>query len=348
MPEKGLTIEQRLAAVLTQPEPVQQGVAAPQVAQERAPEVVQPEAAAEPVAAPQAAQETEPAAAEEEAATWFPERLEDIAEAGGWDVADLYKVRLKVTGPDGKPAEVTLGEWKDSYQQSAQLDAIRRAERESHERAEAARKQTLDALQQRSVEIQGLVTAAEQRLLARFNAVDWDRLRTTDPAEWTARRTELGEEYQALQGIKQQAMQAAQQQYQQESAKQAEQWQQYLREQENRVRAMIPEFQDPEKASAAKAATVDWMRKSGWSDIEIGMVSHSANLVKLVRDHMKLASADTSAKKVQASPKKFLRPGVSPQRKSAEAEAYQAARARLRKSGSMKDTVDVFKRILGG
>jgi uncharacterized phage-like protein YoqJ len=263
-------------------------------------------------------------------------------------VADLYKVKIKVNGPDGKPAEVSLGEWKDAYQQSSQLDAIRRAERESHERAEATRKQTLDDLARKTVEINGLTDAAMQRLLNKYQGVNWDQLRALDPAEWAAKRAEMQEEYNQLQTIRQQALGAAQTQWQQQQAEQAESYQKYLREQADQVKSLIPEFADPEKVPELQKATVNWMRSAGYTDFEIGMVSHSAKLVKLVRDQIKLSSVDTAAKKVPVQPKKFLKPGVAQQRGSKDADAYKAARSKLRKSGKLDDATAVFKRILGG
>lgn len=346
MAEQAATIEQRLAAALNPaPEAPPQAPAAPQGA---------PEPQAEPDYQPTTAgavegEETAPAqAAEDEAAGWFPERLEDIAEAGGWPVADLYKIKIKVNGPDGKPAEVSIGEWKDAYQQSSQLEAIRRAERESHERAEQVRQQAITQLQQRAAEIDTLTTAAEQRLLAKWQSTNWDQLRALDPAEWAAKRAEFMEEAQQLQGIKQQAYGSLQQQWQQQQAEQAGKYQGFLREQAEEAKALIPEFADAEKVSAVQRETIDWMKGRNYSDFEIGMVSHSAKLLKLVRDGMKLEKAGTESKKVVTAPKKFLKPGAAQQKGSKEADAYQAARSRLRKSGKTDDAAQVFKRMFGG
>src|SRR5512139_794219 len=213
MAEQAPTIEQRLGAILNPTPP------APEKAPVAAPAPTQPEPQPEPEPSSAGAVEGDEAAEPEASAPeWFPERLEDIAEAGGWNVADLYKVKIKVNDPSGKPVEVSLGEWKDAYQQSSQLDAVRRAEREAHERAEAARKQALERISQQAVEVQALTQAAEQRLLAKYQSVNWDQLRALDPAEWAAKRSELVEEYNQLNAIKQNAAQAAQQQWQQSMA----------------------------------------------------------------------------------------------------------------------------------
>jgi len=341
--EKAPSIEDRLNAVLN---PV------PEKAAEAPPAAPAPEAEADYQPVTAGALEGDetpppaPAAEGDEPAGWMPERLEDIAEAGGWDIADLYKIKIKVNGPDGKPAEVSLGEWKDAYQQSSQLDAVRRSEREAHERAEQTRQQALEDLARKTVEINGLTDAAMQQLLTKYQSVNWDQLRALDPAEWAARRAEMQEEYGRLQGIRQQALNTAQAQMQQQQAEQAESYQKYLREQADQIKTLVPEFGDPEKVSEVQRATVQWMKSHGYSDFEVGMVSHSARLVKLVRDQIN--AGNTEAKKIPVAPKKFLRPGVAQQRGSKEAEAYKSARSKLRKSGKLDDATAVFKRILGG
>jgi hypothetical protein len=349
MAEQAVSIEQRLAAVLNPPaETPEKAPAAPQAAPEPQAEAEYQPSSAGAVEGEEATPVEGAEAPAAEAPGWFPERLEDIAEAGGWDVADLYKVRVKVNGPDGKPVEVSIGEWKDAYQQSAQLDAIRRAEREAHERAEHMRQQTLSQVQQQAAEIQTLTQAAEQRLFAKWQGVNWDQLRALDPAEWAAKRAEFTEEAQHLNTIKQQAFSNLQQQWQQQQAEQAGKYQQFLREQADEAKALIPEFSDTEKVPEVQRETLDWMKGRQYSDFEIGMVSHSAKLLRLVRNEMKLSKAGTEAKKVVNTPKKFLKPGAAQQKGSKEADAYQAARSRLRKSGKTDDAAAVFKRMFGG
>ena len=47
---------------------------------------------------------------------------------------------------------------------------------------ESERTQVAEAYQQRLQQIQGLGQMLEQKLMADFQSVDWDRLRVTDPA----------------------------------------------------------------------------------------------------------------------------------------------------------------------
>ena len=345
MAEKAaLSIEQRLAAVLSPPPSApEKAPEQPVQATQPAPERAEPEPALVAAEAPADAQE----AAGEDISQWMPERLEEIAEAGGWDVADLYRIKVKVNGPDGKPAEVSLGEWKDAYQESAQLASIRRAEKEAHERAEAARKQALDDYTRRTSELQGIAQAAEQHLMARFNSINWDGLRMTDPAEWAAKRAEFGEEYSRLTGLKQRAMAAMQQQQEQFRSEQDREYQKYLREQDEALRRFIPELADAEKASKIKGELVDYMAAEGYSELEQKMVANSARLISLVRTDMRLKQADTAAKKVETSPKRFLKPGAAQPRASKEVEAYKAARTALRRNpNSTTAAAEVLKRFL--
>jgi hypothetical protein len=350
MAEQAPTIEQRLGAILNPaPAPAEKATAAPQAAPaQEADDDYKPSTAGALEGDQAAPDEPAEAAGGEGPATWMPERLEDIAEAGGWDIADLYKIKIKVNGPDGRPVEVPIGEWKDSYQQSAQLDAIRRAERESHERAEAERQKAFGELSQRTVEIQGLAEAAMSRLMSKYQGTNWEQLRVLDPAEWSAKRAEMQEEFSHIQNIRQQSLNALVGQWQQQQAEQAKNYEKYLVDQDSEARRLIPELNDAEKAPQWKNSMVKWMRSNGFNDYEMTAVSNSAKLLDAVRTKMSLASAGTDAKKVSPSPKKFLRPGVAQQRGSKEAEAYKSARGKLRKSGSLNDATEVFKRILGG
>lgn len=346
MPDPKPSIEQRLAAALNpQPEPEKaEPKAAPQAA-ERAPEPAVEEG---PVPTSAGVDEGEEAAPEaQEAPGWFPERLEDIAEAGGWDVADLYKVRVKVTNADGKLAEVSLGEWKDAYQQSTQLAALKETEKRRGEELIAQRQQAINSINQRAIELDALTKAAESRLVGGYNAIDWNALRQHDPAEWAAKRAEFVEAANGLASVKQQAMAQVQAQMQQLQAEQAEQYQQYIAGQLQEARDLIPEMAAPERVPVVQQETVQWLKSHKYSEFEIGLVSQSAKLLKLVRDKMALSKADTDSKKVTAAPKKFLKPGTAAPAQSKQAEAYKAARSKLRKSGKLEDAAALF-RSLGG
>lgn len=349
MAEPKPSIEDRLSSILNpQPEPAKKVAEKP-----AAPPVVEPEPEVQEAAAAssEGAVEGADAVAEEadaESSTWFPERLEDLAEAGGWDVADLYKVKVKVSGPDGKPVEVPLGEWKDSYQQSAQLTALRQAEKAKTEEMFRERQKATEDLQHRLVEMNGLLQAAESTLVGNFQSIDWNTLRQTDPAEWAAKRSEFMDAAQGLAAIKQRAIQGAAQAVEQYQAEQANQYQQYLSEQLREASNLLPEFTDPLKVKQVQTETVGWLKESGYSDFEIALVSQSARLLKLVRDKMKVTSANTEAKKVVNAPKKFIRPGAAQPKGAKEAEAYKTDRTKLRKTGKVEDAAKVFKRMFGG
>ena len=343
------SIEQRLAAALNpqpaaEPEKAPKAAPAPQAA-EPAPAPVEADDYTPSVAGVVEGEEAEPEAAD--GPSWFPERLEDIAEAGGWNVADLYKVLIKVNGPDGRPTEVSLGEWKDSYQQSAHLAALKETEKRRSEELIEQRSKAIEAVNQRAVELDALIKAGESRLVGNYNSIDWNTLRATDPAEWAAKRSEFLEAAQQLQAVKAHATQQVQAQMTQLQAEQAEQYRQYLSGQLEEARNLIPEMAVPEKVPVVQQETVNWLRSNKYSDFEIGLVSQSAKLLKLVRDKMTLSKADTEAKKVVAPAKKFLKPGTAAPATSKQAETYKAARAKLRKSGKVEDAAALFK-ALGG
>ena len=115
------SVEDRLAAFFSSTDEPEQQAAPERQAQPEPPVQAQPEPEQAPIEA-----SAEPAEATDEVA--LPQDLDELAAAWGVDVAKLYDIQVPITDASGRPTKVKLGEWKDSYQESAKLRELRTAE----------------------------------------------------------------------------------------------------------------------------------------------------------------------------------------------------------------------------
>jgi hypothetical protein len=333
------SVEERLAAFFAQtdePEREPAVAAAPAPAPEP-----EPELPAEPVAQVEGAD----VVADTEPATELPQDLEELAAAWNVDVARLYDIKVPITDADGKPVKVKLGEWKDGYQESAKLQALRQAEQARLQAVQEAQNQRLAVIHQRAVEMDAVVKNAEERLLSRAAAINWNALREADPAEWTAKRVELQEEAAQIQKLKADAMQHAQAAFAQQAQQQEQAFEQVKAYHRDLVRTLVPDFADPEKGMAKGKALMQHMLALGFTEADTKQV-WDARLVKLLDDSYTLQQLRTSKavadKKVETAPKRFVKPGV-PRAANAGAQAsYKQARTQLRKSGKLEDAIKLF------
>ena len=105
-------------------------------------------------------------------------------------------VNLKV---NGKTEQVSL---KDAISQTQYYKANeQKAQTLAEERKafDSERQQVSENFQQQMNQVQGLGLMLEKKLQADYQAIDWDRLRVSDPAEWTAKQHEFQKAQQELQ-----------------------------------------------------------------------------------------------------------------------------------------------------
>ena len=191
---------------------------------------------------------------------------------------DEIMVSLKVNG------EVEQVSLKDAIGQTQyKLANERKATALAEERKtfESERTQVAEAYQQRLQQIQGLGQMLEQKLMAEFQSVDWDRLRVTDPAEWSAKQQEFQMRQQELnqagQALGQQMRQAQEQMEQQEAQERA----QILQSERSLMLDSVPEWRDEEKMRGDLKEIVEYAQSVGFSDDELRDVVYNRHLQTL-------------------------------------------------------------------
>lgn len=276
--------------------------------------------------------------------------LSDLASHLGIEMGDLYSLSIPVTTADGERTEVSLSEWKDSYQHSQRAERASREAQELRETLEAEKQRLTDEFERQQHEAASYLNAAERQLMADFERVNWDELQANDPARWAAQRQAFAERKQELAGIRQNAAQG----YDQRKAQMAEVYQQELSQlverEQNAMLAAIPEWGSEEKRGAEQAKLREYLLDAGYSGEEIDQAyDHRAVVMArkamLFDESQKQASAAT--KKVVKIGKNVLKPGAKQSKAETKQNQESAMRARLRKSGHVDDAAALIQHRLG-
>ena len=335
------SINDRLSAFLEEPKeaPPQAAAEAPQVAEyEDA-----PDDAAQAQAAPEAATE----ATEDDSEAVEIGTLQDLAEHLQIDVADLYNIRLPVTGPDGRQ-EVSLGEWKDGYQEVAKVKKLESEVAQQRQQFEQERAQVQELLYRQSVEAQALIESAENALLQDFQRVDWNTLRMQNPAEWAAKQTEFQQRQQQVQSAKADAARRYMELQQRQQEETQGRMQEILARESQLLTERIPEWRDETKATTEKTKLREYLAQAGFAPDEISSIADS-RAIAITRkawlfDQMQ-AKAGVQKSKVIKIGKKVLKPG-SRESVTPAAENVAALRKTLRKTGSHRDAAKLISQLL--
>jgi len=188
-------------------------------------------------------------------------------------------VKLKV---NGKEQAIDLKEAISQTQYSKANEEKARTIAEQKKTFESERAQVAEAFTQRLEHVQGLGQMLEQKLMAEYQSVDWDRLRVTDPAEWTAKQVEFQRTQQELQ----QAGQAVGQQLryaQEQQGQQEQQWRQQTLQQERAAMLdAIPEWQDESKMKGDLTEIVEYAKGAGFSEEELQDVVFNRHVQKTI------------------------------------------------------------------
>lgn len=363
MAEAQASIEERIAASLAPEEPAEMPAEQPAEVPAEAPIEA---AEAEPVEAEGPGEvegddvETESAAAADEADAGSADSpaeaevtlssLSDLADHLGIEMGELYSLSIPVTGADGERNEVSLSEWKDSYQHSQRAERASREAQELRETLEAEKERLTEEFERQQHEAAQYLNAAERQLMADFERINWDELQANDPARWAAQRQAFMERKQELAGIRQNAAQA----YDQRKAQMAEAHQQELSQlverEQNAMLAAIPEWGSEETRNAEQAKLRDYLLDAGYSGEEVDQ-AYDHRAIVMARKAMlwdqSQKQASVATKKVVKIGHKVLKPGAKQSKAETKQNQEAAMKSRLRKSGSVDDAAELIRHRLG-
>jgi len=289
----------------------------------------------------EASSESQEAETEEEQIQF--ETLSQFADALDMPFDDFLgniKTTVKVAGAE---RDVTLSELRDGYQMEADYRRKTSELAEQRKAFDAERENLNTELNKQFTEAQQLTGILEQSLLAEFNAVDWNSLRQSDPAEFAAKKQEFNDRNAQIQQARGQINDEVRAQYEQQQDEQKEKYKQILEDEKEKLVSVIPDFGNEEKARVLTANIKDYLNSQGFNDNEIGQIYDHRHLV-LIRDAMAYRDLKTRQPEVKnkvVNAPKLQKPG-SGQKPSGE-KVRQQLRARLKKSGRIEDAAALIK-----
>lgn len=258
------------------------------------------------------------------------------AESGETEENPVYTIKV-----DGKDVEVTLSELKNGYQRQAdytrktmEVAETRKTANAEADKARAERAEYANKLQDMRGKLESALQTQQE--------TNWEQLLQTDPVEYLKQR-HLAEARQAQlhQVMAEQGKVNAQLQAEAETAMRS-----HLETQQQELLAKLPEWKDPAKAKADKAAIRDYLLDAGYSKDAIDGIRNANDVtiaLKAMRYDEIMRKANAAAKKVEAAPTKVVKPGVgTPPAFDKRTSAYQ----RFAKTGNPRDAAALFAGLI--
>ena len=209
-------------------------------------------------------------------------------------------VKLKVNGEE---QAVDLKEAIAGTQYSKANEEKARTIAEERKTFESERAQVAEAFKQQLQQVQGLGEMLQKKLQADFQSIDWDRLRVTDPAEWSAKQYEFQQRNQELQQAGQRLGEQMRAQQEQVAQQEAQERAEILKVERAAMIESIPEWSSEDKMKGDLQEIVEYAKGAGFSDEELQDVVFNRH-VQVLRKAMMFDKGQTVAeKKVKKAPK---------------------------------------------
>jgi hypothetical protein len=263
--------------------------------------------------------------------------LVDDTQEGVSETPGTYTIKV-----DGKDVEVTLDELQAGY--SRQADYTRKSQVLAEQRKKA--EEELAATQQerqRYVSQLEQFTAQADSKLDELKSTDWTRLKEEDPTEYMLKR----DQYRELQENKRTVEEEQKNlQYKSQQEQQAK-WQEELVRQQEIMAQRLPEWNDPNKGAKLKQDIKSFALKTGFSEQEVDSLidARSVDVLHKAMLYDNLLTAKISNKKAKVVPK-VTRPGSPPTKGEISSDKVKAQRARLKKTGRVKDATSVIESLM--
>ena len=263
------------------------------------------------------------------------------------DLEDFLQTVKVTTKVNGVISEIPLDEAIRGYQR--ETDYTQGKMKLADERKAFVEERQNFHLQQEARVTQASVfqQQIENKLIEEYNSIDWNALRVSDPAEWSAKQAEFKNREQEILQTRHQIAQEAQRIADEQQAEQTQKIEQAKQVERSKYLEVIPEWKDLKQAEKELTAMDTFMADLGYSQQERAE-TYDARHMKVIRMAMlykqNLANTDIAKQKVKKVPK-LLKPGgkVVPNPNKAVADL----RNRAKKTGSVDDAAKRVKLFLG-
>jgi hypothetical protein len=171
---------------------------------------------------------------------------------------------------------------------------------------------------------------------------DLEKLRSSNPGEYAARKADLQEHQNKLQQVKAEKQAV----YEKQMEDDFKAYQKYVGEERVKLHEVLPEWKDPAVAKKEQDAIVTYAKSMGFTEQEISQVADHRNILML-RKAMQFDKLQGKKPLVRKKTKRVpvLKPGAKKPAKRKTKEA-QRTREKLTKTGSVLDAADVMLGLL--
>ena len=257
---------------------------------------------------------------------YFNDILEDI----DINIEDAYEMSLKM--PDADP--VTLGALKDFYQQNHDIET-QRAELKQREQdllVQAEQSKDVPRVSNELMQARAKVLAIQES----YDSQNWEAIRQSNPAEWSALQTEYQQKFAAAKN-----MEAAAQEQVNTQLNQARTYQQ------ERLFESMPELRDD---STRQEAALQVQKMTGDFGIPKNHLENvdDANVMRMLITLSKMYNAkDTAKTKMQEKTPKSVSPNASKPIPSSRKLALKRLTEKAKATGQRRDQVNAVNALLG-
>ena len=268
------------------------------------------------------------------------EVAEATAEATDEAQEDIYEnseepsYEVKV---NGQTMNVTLDELLQGYQREADYTRGKQDLSLEKSRLDQTLQQSQTEINQKLAKLNELNNSAQSQLQAEYANIDFEKLYEDDPAEASKLEHKMRKRAENLQRI----------QYETQQAQNVE-LQKFIQGEQSKVMSLVPEFNDPGKASKLKSDMKSYLTNVGYNDQEINTI-YDSRQVLLIRDALaydKIRRANPKIKKKVANAPKVMKGGSAKTKGEQQARLRNEKLNRLKKTGNAKDAANLFKDFL--
>ena len=264
----------------------------------------------------------------------------DVAEATDEAQEDInenseepsYEVKV-----NGQTLNVTLDELLQGYQREADYTRGKQDLSLEKSRLDQTLQQSQTEINQKLAKLNELNNSAQSQLQAEYANIDFERLYEDDPVEASKLEHKMRKRAENLQRI----------QYETQQAQNVE-LQKFIQGEQSKVMSLVPEFNDPGKASKLKSDMKSYLTNVGYNNQEINTI-YDSRQVLLIRDALaydKIRRANPKVKKKVLNAPKVMRSGTTKTNAEQVARLRNEKLNRLKKTGKVADAAKVFKDFL--
>ena len=264
----------------------------------------------------------------------------DVAEATDEAQEDInenseepsYEVKV-----NGQTLNVTLDELLQGYQREADYTRGKQDLSLEKSRLDQTLQQSQTEINQKLAKLNELNNSAQSQLQAEYANIDFEKLYEDDPVEASKLEHKMRKRAENLQRI----------QYETQQAQNVE-LQKFIQGEQSKVMSLVPEFNDPGKASKLKSDMKSYLTNVGYNDQEINTI-YDSRQVLLIRDALaydKIRRANPKVKKKVLNAPKVMRSGTTKTNAEQVARLRNEKLNRLKKTGKVADAAKVFKDFL--